>query len=350
MSRMERTQVRVDRRPLLDTAVDADLFVDREQELSRLLRAVELGLSACVTGAPGAGTTSLLRHLAWRLRAAGTEPVQLSAADLTDAAEVLLRLLRRLAGDEAAAVARVAGLDAPALIERIGREIPERLVVLLDDASAEVGRALFGALRDEVWRLEATWIVGAPATEAPALLRPPVDAFFELVVDVGPLPPVDAAQLLRRRGTALPDGDLATLVRLADGNPRRLVDLARAVLVEGLSPADLAARRQRREARLRAVSATAAELLGVLDAVGAAGPSDPAVQARMGVSRPRLVTLFGELRDAGLVTESVAARNQGGPGRPRIRYAPAEVGADDDVVPGHRKTVGGVGDSSRDDD
>jgi hypothetical protein len=44
----------------------------------------------------------------------------------------------------------------------------------------------------------------------------------------------------------------------------------------------------------------------------------------MGVSRPRLVALFGELKDAGIVVELPPDRSSGGPGRPRTRYVLAD--------------------------
>jgi hypothetical protein len=192
--------------------------------------------------------------------------------------------------------------------------------VLLDDLDAGVGRSLFGALRDELWRLEVTWVVGAAAAEVDALLRPPVDAFFEVVTVLEPLPPDEAAELIRRRGTEISAEDRTALARLAEGAPRRLVDLARAVAVDGASIDDLAAHQDVRSTRLGQVSRPAADLAVALESLGAAGPSDAALQARMGVSRPRLVTLFRELRDAGLVHEVGPARDAGGPGRPRVRF------------------------------
>jgi len=157
--------MRLDRRPLLDTTVDADLFVGREAEVARLLRAVELSLNTVVTGCHGIGRSSLLRRLAFCLRQRQVETVQISAAGVDDAADLLRRLLRRLAGEEAVAVATLAGLDADGLVEHIGRTAGERSrrsVVLLDDLSVPAGRSLFGALRDELWRLELTWL--SPAT------------------------------------------------------------------------------------------------------------------------------------------------------------------------------------------
>jgi hypothetical protein len=360
--------MRLDRRPLLDTTVDADLFVGREAEIARLLRAVELSLNTVVTGCRGIGRSSLLRRLALCLRQRQVETVQLSASGVEDAADLLLRLLRRLAGDEAVAVVTLAGLDADGLVEHLGRTLADRsrrTVVLADDLSVPAGRSLFGALRDELWRLELTWVVSSDDESADALLQPPVDAFFELVVPVGPLTEGEAVEMARRRlGTSLPgaapssgaasagaasagavsagagpstngahpsppppdEAELARLAGLAGGHPRRLVDLLRAVLVDGATPEALAAQAESRQARLSTVSASAAALAAELEALGPAGPSDASLQRRMKVSRPRLISLFAELRDAGLVRELGPDRDHHGPGRPRIRYVLTDPG------------------------
>jgi hypothetical protein len=329
--------VRVDRRPLLDTSVDADLFVGRTAEVERLMRAVDLGLNAAVTGPPGTGTTSLLRHIAWRLRARSSAPtvIYLSGGDFTAARDVLHRLYQRLAGDEAAAIASMAGLDADALIERVSAALPAtaRTVVLFDDLRAPVGRSLFGALRDELWRLEVTWVVGVAAAEADALLRPPVDVFFEVVTGLGPLSRDESSELLQRRAPQLSAADRLALTELAEGEPRRLVDLARAVLVDGISVGDLARRRHALDGRIERVSRPAADLVAALSSLGAASPSDGPLQARMGVSRPRLVALFHELRNAGLVREAPPAREGSGPGRPRTRYVLTGGGSAENVGP-----------------
>jgi hypothetical protein len=323
-----RPRPRIDRRPLLDTAGDAELFVDRQDQLARLERAVTLRLNAVVTGPAGAGATSLLRHLTWQLRTGGgqsTTVLQVSAADAEDATEVLRRLLRRAAGDEAEAAAIVARSDAVAVLERLAATLPDDAVLLLDDVSAAVGRGLFGALRDDLWRLPVSWLVGVSATDAEVLLRPPADVFFEVVVELPPLSGEDARELLRRRGVDVQLADADALTALTDGVPRRLVDVGRTLLLEGRTVGDLLAERSGRQERVEGLSEPASALLRVLEDVGPAGPSDSSVQERMAVSRPRLVTLFRELLDAGLVAELGPGRETGspkGPGRPRLRYRP----------------------------
>jgi energy-coupling factor transporter ATP-binding protein EcfA2 len=345
---MTSSRVRLDRRPLLDTAPDADLFVGRSDELARLRRSVDLDLNAAVVGERGSGKSSLLRHLAWTLRRersteAPAEPLLITAAGTTAPAALLRQMLRRVAGDEAAVVAEVAGTGPAALLDRLSGVLPERAVVLVDDVTAELGRALFGALRDEVWRLGATWVVAVADEQAGALLRPPADVFFETVVRLGPLTADEVSEVLRRRGVEVPPHEAHILARLARGVPRRLVDLARAVVVDGRPVAALEAEHATRDQALQTVSPPARDLAQVLADLGPAGPSDRAVQARMGVTRPRLVALFGELSDAGVVAELPPDRSAGTPGRPKTRYA---LVTDGDA---RVRNVGGPRDSALDD-
>jgi hypothetical protein len=263
---------------------------------------------------------------------------------MREPAEFLRQLLRRVAGDEAAALAQAAGTSPAALIERLGGLLSERAVVLVDDLPAELGRTLFGALRDEVWRWGVSWVVAAADDEAGALLRPPTDVFFETVVRLAPLTPAEAAELLRRRGVRMSAEETEVLARLAGGIPRRLVDLARTVLVDGRPVAELTAAQEMREHSLGAVSVPARELAAVLADVGSASPSDRTLQERMGVTRPRLVALFAELRQAGVVVELPPDRSGGKPGRPRTRFAlaaatPPELASE---------TVGGPRDTADD--
>jgi hypothetical protein len=333
--------VRLDRRPLLETAVDADLFVDRARELERILRALDLELNVAVGGPDGTGRTSLLRRLVHQLQMSERPVLFVGASGAGEPEELLRRVLRRVAGDEAAALAAYAALDADALLVRVGEALPAagaaRPVVVVDDLELEAGRALFGVLRDEVWRVAASWVV-APSGDLAALLQPPVDAFFEVAVELPPLDGEAVAELLRRRLDDPPaDADLQRLAELSAGSPRRAVDLARSVVLDGIPVEVLADEARRRAERLADLSDPAVALVRQLESLGPLSPSDVDLQRRMGVSRPRLVALFGELRDAGVVAELPPDRSAGGPGRPRVRYtlAPQNVGpvrdpADDD--------------------
>lgn len=273
-------------RPLLDTRTDAELFVGRELELHRLARAVELGLNALVVGAAGVGKTSLLRQLAYRLRANGRVVKHLVAGSLGEVQEQLK--------DE------------------------EAQVVLLDEPELELATNLFGRLRDELWQLPFTWIVAVEPPAAVVLAKPPIDAFFEIRLDIDPLAPGELRTMLDRRlpAGALPDDVLDELV--ADDEPRRVLDAARQLLT-GASWPELKEARAQRETAVGRLSRPEREAIRALEEVGgAASASDQDLLDALGWTRARAVQVLGALADAGvLVAESVRGN---GAGRPRKVY------------------------------
>jgi DNA-binding MarR family transcriptional regulator len=217
---------------------------------------------------------------------------------------------------------------------------------------------VFGGLRDEIWRLELAWVVGVEEEARDALLSAPVDVFFEVIVPLPPLSTKEAVALVRHRvgeKSPLNKSEITDLVRLGEGHPRRLVDLVRAVLLDGTTVDGLAERLRSRGSRLQHVSRPAASLAAELEALGPMSPSDTELQERMGVSRPRLVTLFSELRDAGLVREAAPARDGSRPGRPRVRYVltdspgrPVGTDASDGSPESSGQCVGGLRDPAED--
>jgi hypothetical protein len=275
-------------RPLLDTRSDTELFVGRELELTRLTRAVELGLNALVVGPAGVGKTSLLRQLAYRLRRNGHEIEHLSP-----------------------------GQTAAEIFARITTDDKQRVVVL-DEPELDVATTLFGRLRDELWQLPLTWIVAVEAATATVLSKPPIDAFFEMRVEIHPLAPGELRTMLGRR---LPKGALPNEVldRLAEGDePRRVLDAARKLLT-GTSWQELEKEREEREAVVGRLSRPEREAVHALEAVGgAASASDPDLLEKLGWTRARAVQVLGGLADTGvLIAESVRGN---GAGRPRKVY------------------------------
>ncbi|MDQ1624991.1 MAG: hypothetical protein QOJ49_489, partial [Actinomycetota bacterium] len=133
---------RLSGRPLLDTAADAALFVDRDVELDRLGRAVAEGLNVLTSGPRGAGKTSLLRRAVYLGRTAGEAPGPLGSVDASavgSADELLHRVADVLGAPSAGLPAgadgltRLAGLDAAA-----------RRAVAVDGLSPDIAHVAFG--------------------------------------------------------------------------------------------------------------------------------------------------------------------------------------------------------------
>lgn len=286
-------------RPLLDTKPDAALFAGRGSELDRLLPAARAGRNVLVVADRGAGTTSLLHQFARHARR--TRPVLTPRFRNAATARTPTDLLRGLFGDPD----RPPTPSGPYPAFGEYHDLPAGTVAIVDNISADLARDLFGRLRDEVWAIPATWVVSCPTHQQAAILEPPADAFFDVVLTVGHLSEIEARDLLVRRGA--PADRLAELVTAGGGNPRQLIR-ALGAAESGERPATA------RRARL---SRPAAMLLGELDSLGSASASDAELQHRLGWTRSRLTQVFRELLAAGMVT---AGQVKGGIGRPRTVY------------------------------
>jgi hypothetical protein len=312
---------RLSGRPLLDTRSDAALFIDRRSELDRLDRAVAEGLNVLLSGVRGIGKTSLLRHHAHRGRGDGRDVAVLDATGLGDPAAFLRGVARALGvqplpEDEPSASELVSALAAAA---------PESGAALaVDGMSPAVAQAVFGQLRDELWRAPLTWLVSCADGDEPAFLRPPADAFFDTTVRLPALSDDAMHDLLRCRATVeeLSDEAVTEVVRLAAGVPRRAIDLARHLVLApgevhgGLSSVEgVRDRLLDREQIVERLGKPARMLLAELETVGGASASDERLLTRLGWTRARAAQVFGELEREGLVEATTEPRASGRPRR-----------------------------------
>ena len=323
---------RLSGRPLLDTRADAALFVDRTPELDRLRQAVDEGLNVLISGVRGLGKTTLLRQFAYRAREAGREVAVLDATALADPA-ALLHAVARLLGDPTAADGPLSAAELIAVIaETVTEHQPEDppggigpgRALAVDGVAPAVAQAVFGQLRDEVWRLPLTWLVSCAEVDEPAFLRPPADAFFDITLRLPALSDDDVRDLLRRRATAdeLGNDAVTEVVGLAAGNPRRAIDLARHLLLAPNGQADdtVGSVRDRlldREQAVGRLGTPARMLLAELEASGGASASDERLLERLGWTRARAAQVLGQLEREGLVE---ATDEQRPAGRPRRVY------------------------------
>lgn len=319
-------------RPLLASALDAKLFVDRERELSALELSARARLNALVIGERGVGKTSLLHQLERRLEDdAQIAPVFVDGARRAERPEELLSLLAYRLDPEQARFShleelmRSAGRRPPrtstedllaalgSVREAISRAEQRPLVIIDELPSGDVAHTLFGQLRDELWSLPATWLVAAPADEQAGYLRPPANAFFETRVTVEPLVETEALRLLGRRTTdARPsEAVMRDVAAAAGGNPRGLIELARQALVEGRSVQEAAGVSAARRQRARELGEAAVRLVAYLEAHGPASASDEQLLTALGWSRSRATQMLRELDQAGLVTPT-SERSQAG--------------------------------------
>lgn len=312
-------------RPLLDTRADATLFVDGAELLPRLSAACASGLNVLLSGARGAGKTSVLRQLLFSRRRAGTETTALVSVGMAGSpAEALTMVQRGLAPDLAAASTQGAPQAADVLAALAQMDTPADTVILLDNLPPGLAHAIFGQLRDELWQLPLVWVIACADSDEGLFLRPPADAFFDSVVRVPPLTDNALRDLLRRRASRdeLDDSVLTSVVELAEGNPRAALNLTRQLTGPDASPERLHDRLANRRQALAGLGRPAEMLFAELLTSGGASASDEALLSRLGWTRGRAAQVLEQLASAGLV-EAVDVRN--GPGRPRRVYRPVHA-------------------------
>jgi len=314
-------------RPLLDTRPDHELFVDRVDEMGRIRAALDRGLNCLVVGERGSGKTSLVRALMFQARQ-HDDPEDLGlprliyvrGAGAETPTELLLRAADALAGYQGDLPEGGWPDTAAGLIAELGeraRRGKSSVVVVLDDAPADAGNALLGALRDELWSIDLRWLVTVAAADSGTLLRPPADAFFESQVELEPLDVSASMEILRRRLGEAPDRLLEEAAAIGGGNPRRLLDVAREFDGDYSEWSVFSAAAKERQQALAQMGRPAHLLAAELEALGGASASDERLLSRMGWTRARAVQVLGELEDAGLVTATSVKEGQG---RPRKVY------------------------------
>jgi hypothetical protein len=329
-------------RPLVDTAADRRLYARRDEH-DPLVADARQRLNVIVSGDRGIGKTSLLRQILLDLREEGEPAVFVDGKTATDPSSFLKLIRRQIAGaPNLPASTRNAFAESPAetdasvsgrLLDQIDlmrRALDqEQGIILLVDGlpSPAVGHELFGRMRDELWQLPFAWLIAVDDREREALMEPPADAFFDRLVNVGPLTDVQSSKVLKRRVDRLAANSLRRLAKAGEGNPRVLLALARDTLEEGRDVDDLLKSQAWRETVVDQISRPASMLLAELESMGAASASDEELLRRLGWTRPRATQVFAELEAAGLVT-SREVKGQGG--RPRkvfqVNRSPRGVG------------------------
>lgn len=307
---------RLSGRPLLATSRDRSLAVGVTAELARIADAVGQDLNVLISTRPGGGaTTTLHRFARLAVRELGRHPRFVNAAGI-DTAD---GLLHQLAGDLIPTVSVVGSDSAYSMFARYAG-LPDSVIALVDNLSAQLASTLFGTYRDELWAVPVTWVVTCRDIDRAGFLRPPAESFFDVVVDLPPLDEVESARLLRRRTSKaeLPAAALRAAVAAGGGNPRALINAARAIVLDGGDPASITQASLERVQVERSLSRSALMLLAQLRSLGPSSASDRQLQDQVGWTRARLVQVFAELEHSGAV--DVDHLRDGRSGRPRKVY------------------------------
>lgn len=324
-------------RPLYDNLADSRLFVT-PPSWDPIMRAVERRLNVLVEGPRGSGKTTLMRQIQLVMRDQDEAVAFVDATAVDDVVELAARIRNAIGGEPSplqggaelaiGAFTRVeepiagASRQLAILLRAIGSQPPT--TILLDaSGSAEALYGFFGRMRDELWQQEHRWMVAIDEKDRSTVMRPPADAFFDLVVRLEPWSTNDLADLLTRRSEGDPvAGELIRNAAVgAKGNPRGAIRAFSHGIVNEEDPSVMLSERAQLLDRASAIGRAPAMLMAELLDRDQASPSDEDLQSTLGVGRARLTQMFHQLEAEELVT-SEAARPTG-PGRPRTVYRPA---------------------------
>ncbi len=314
-------------RPLSASDADRQLFANRNAELQRVCRALDLGLNAYVHGPPGSGRTSFLRQI--ERQVSGAKYVRLQGVQTLDerleqfecAITGSNALPRERGNPLAEALGSFASTQYKVVVDPLrhvrsaltSHPAPAGHLLLVDDLDKDGCHEVFGKLRDDLWELPIQWVVSGSSSR----LEPPADTFFDAVIELEPFD-LDGLQELVERRAASGTGAEGLLLRsraepaiesIAPSTPRRALSVIRELyLSEDLESAThrLAAQSAAR-ARL---SATAARVLDAFVHHGPTHAGNEQLLEEVGVSRSRVVQVLAQLEAEGLVTAQRAGRRK----------------------------------------
>jgi molybdopterin-guanine dinucleotide biosynthesis protein/DNA-binding HxlR family transcriptional regulator len=326
-------------RPLYDNSADESLFI-APPEWNPVRRAIARRLNTVIIGQRGVGKTTFLYQLQQAMRRDGARPMLVDAAAVETPLELALRLRDRVLGrpgvaDRAGEVWKTSTTlvaDDPepptagasrAFYDTLQSlsEAPPSVILVDGSSSPDAIYGIFGRMRDTLWQLPHTWIVAIEDDDRATALKPPADAFFDIVVTLEPASTDELTEILSRRSPASPLATLRRIAELANGNPR--------AALRALGDAEIHDRDPTAAFTERAMLLESASVLGRPHGMlmaellnrGQASSSEEALQQTLGLTRARLTTLLRELLERGLVVTETERSDS--PGRPRTIYRPA---------------------------
>ena len=303
------------RRPLTSSSIDQAAFVNRVVESEAISSAIDLRLNVFVSGAPGSGKTSLLRHVQRSMQERDHDIVYVNVEPSPSIDGTIAQIARGIGGDEhgspkllgaedeTALAAIEVALDSRTAIDSAadskGPTGRSSLIVMVDGITQEATTVLFGRYRDRLWESPGvTWIVASRHATPPA----PADAFFDRTVVLAPFTAEAGGALLERRAPEIPE-DLRDQLVAAIGNAQPVFWMlaAQRLALADESPDSLIAALAAQRAISNELPDRQRDLYRAVEDLGPVHAGNEELLERVGASRPWTVTALKELEEAGLV-------------------------------------------------
>ncbi|MGP8057819.1 MAG: AAA family ATPase [Nitrososphaerales archaeon] len=351
------TQVRASQAPLLPIAYDMDLFVDRESEIASIKEAINNKLNVLLIGDYGSGKTTLLNRISymyretknlmfvsivlpWETNSPSDLVHLLLSATLRKIAELPSQKVKGVVGsllNDNRAVQQVRDLaysrnlsvhspemeydalnrfvDAVSIVQKTGRS----LVFLIDetDKIPEKIYKILGSLRESLWKTKSTFIFSGNLNAEGMYLKPPLETFFDVVVELKPLNFDDMKRLIISRvgPNKISDSEFRRVFEASGGVPRSVISIVQSqylrqgeqdqsgVRVEKVrsGPLGSLATELGFQRKLLELDVVSREILRYIEKNGATYSSDAEFQHYMRIKRSALVRKLHYLLKLGLL-------------------------------------------------
>jgi DNA-binding transcriptional ArsR family regulator len=308
--------LQISQRPLSASDADARLFVNRKEETSAALRALELGFNVLVLGDPKSGRTSFLRHVERRGASEGRPTVFVDAQAHLGPASIVGALRAVLEGGSRPDAIPPETTLTEADLAAMAAGAPT--TIFLDNLRPEAAQTLFGRFRDVLWQLPHQWVVSGLVVRRSEYLEPPADSFFDSIIELGPLSEEDARSLLESRiehagaseDARLLEGLVGRIVNVTgERTPGALLAMAREALLHDGDEGRLDELAEL-GSRARALGRSHDLLFRELEALAPVHAGDERLLQRLGYTRPRIVQMLKDLEGAGVVESRREGRRQ----------------------------------------
>ena len=262
-------------RPLLATKSDAQLFVNRELEVRKIQQAIKNKMNAIILGTRGSGKTSLLNYVRYTIQnddqvlsvgvnmslgiKTSNDFLEILTMNLTESCkklpfakrEKLMKTLKSSLeampiankfsinlGDEPKEESDSYGFANLNRFEELLAKIEKNGTIacfFIDNADKDpkLFYDIISSLRDALWRTKARFIAAADISSP--YLKPPMDAFFDVVIKLKPFSIAQTEELVNSRagGDVVFAREVYEMInKNAEGNPRESLRITQSIIEE----------------------------------------------------------------------------------------------------------------------
>lgn len=355
-STMSKALLKLSTRPLLATAYDLRMFANREEAIDQCMKVISLRENALIVGERGAGKTSLINYLVFKL---GSEkrnlPVYINFFEYGEnftqktflesmlhrtSIELQKREGKRFSKKFLEAISKVQIDFLPITIERkkdssvlsstlerlknIADELAKQnyqVTYFLDNTDKVDPQGIWSSLRgirDTLWAIDVSFFFSLLPSQVDNVLKPPLDHFIPFVIRLKPLSPRGVKEMIQKRikssESAFSREVIDEIYKRSQGNPRIALHLSRLALDSALSRKETLVLPEHMSKsvliQINRLSLIQRNVISYLLEHPGTSASNEDFAKEIGVGRSRLSQILNELVKAGILNWSIRGRRK----------------------------------------